>query len=258
MVISGYFFGIILVCVVTSLSILGLLIVRRQVGVETLTSWHDVAGYLLSVVGTMYAVLLGLIVVDAMTKFQNARFITEQEANNLADVFLLADHMPDPYKHNVQKMCVDYCEAVITRDWPKMEKQDNSFEARHLAIKLVRVLENYEPQTESEKAIYPMILTEGLSLWDNRRARIITATNGIPAVEWFVVIIGGIVTTIFTYFFGLTQLRSQIVMTALVAILISLNVYLVLLFGYPFAGDLKVMPEAFEVDRTIFLRQIGV
>lgn len=258
MEISGYFFGLILVLLTTVLSIAGLLIVRRMVGVDTLTGWHDVAGYLLSVVGTMYAVLLGLIVVDALSKFQAARVTTEMEANNLADVFLLAEKMPNPYRENVQKLCIAYTDAVIDRDWPAMEQQKNSFQARHLAIKLVRTIEEFDPVSEREKALYPALVQEGLSLWDNRRARIITATNGIPAVEWFVVIAGGVVTTIFTYFFGLNSLKSQLVMTALVAVLISLNVYLVLLFGYPYAGDLKVMPEAFEVDRTIFLRQIGI
>ena len=73
------------------LSVGGMLVVRRRVPYETLASYHEVAGYLLSIIGTLYAVLLGFVVVDAMTKVQEARITVEQEANAVANVFLAAD-----------------------------------------------------------------------------------------------------------------------------------------------------------------------
>ena len=48
-----------------------------------------VASYLLSVVGTLYAVTLGLIVVDSLGKFAEARMTTEGESNALADLILI-------------------------------------------------------------------------------------------------------------------------------------------------------------------------
>jgi hypothetical protein len=257
LITNSYVFGLLLVLLSTVASVFGLLIVRRRVGLETLASWHDVAGYLLSVVGTMYAVLLGLIVVDAMNKFETARTTVEQEANGLADVFLLAERMPPKQRLRIQDMCLSYASVVIDDEWPAMAHQDVSLPARHMAVRLIKAVQDFEPVTESQKAIYPIIVTESMTIWDNRRARTNAATNGIPAVEWSVVLFGGAVTIIFTYFFGLQSLKSQIVMTSMVAILIGLNIYLIFLFGYPYAGDLKVEPEAFEVDRRIFMRLIG-
>ena len=73
MKLDSYLSGFFLVGASTLVSVVGLLVVRRLLHTKNLISSHDVGGYLLSVVGTMYAVILGLIVVDAMAKFQEAR-----------------------------------------------------------------------------------------------------------------------------------------------------------------------------------------
>src|SRR5207237_1333196 len=75
-------------------SVVGLLAVRRVLRTWDLLECHDVGGYLLSVVGTLYAVILGLIVVDSMGKFQQARATVEQESNSLADIILLSNQLP--------------------------------------------------------------------------------------------------------------------------------------------------------------------
>ncbi len=69
---DSYYSGVLLIAVATSLAVLGLFVFRRLLASSDLISTHDVGGYLLSVVGTMYAVILGLIVVDALGRFQEA------------------------------------------------------------------------------------------------------------------------------------------------------------------------------------------
>ena len=71
--IDSYLSGILLVAAANALAIGGLLISRRIFRKHDLISTHEVGGFLLSVVGTMYAVILGLIVVDAMTRLSRAR-----------------------------------------------------------------------------------------------------------------------------------------------------------------------------------------
>jgi len=90
--IDSYGVGFSLIAAVSLLSVLGLLFVRRTFHLDKLKSCHEVGGYLLSVVGTMYAVLLGLIVVDAMTKFQTARAIVEQRARKFASCATLTSN----------------------------------------------------------------------------------------------------------------------------------------------------------------------
>ena len=54
-----------------------------------------------------------------------------------------------------------------------------------------------------------------------------------------------------TYFRVLDDLRIQVALTAMVAVLIALNIFLILMFGYPFSGDLRVGPDSFHVALMI-------
>src|SRR5271154_3929045 len=98
MEIDNYWAEAVVIILATLISVAGLLFVRRTVGVASLAKCHDVGGSLLSVIGTMYAVLLGLIIVDSMGKFEVAKQNAQQEANALADVFFLANQYPEKSK----------------------------------------------------------------------------------------------------------------------------------------------------------------
>jgi hypothetical protein len=89
-------------------------------------------------------------------------------------------------------------------------------------------------------------------LWDQRRDRGGTALYGIPAVEWVSLILGAVVTVFFAGLFSVGNARLQMVVTSLTALVIGLNLYLVCLFGYPFAGELSVSSRPFDVDIDVF------
>jgi hypothetical protein len=86
----------------------------------------------------------------------------------------------------------------------------------------------------------------------NHRTRVISSTRAVAPVMWMVLITGGIFTVIFTYFFGVANIKAQALMTILVAMTLSLNVYLVWAFGSPMSADLGVTPGPFQLDLLIF------
>ncbi len=110
----------------------------------------------------------------------------------------------------------------------------------------MRVVRDWEPVTESEQTAYAESVPAAAKFWNGRRERIIGSQRGVPRLEWCVVILGGIVTVGLTYVFVFDDLRIQITLTAMVALLISLNIFLILMFGYPYSGDLSVAPESFR------------
>jgi hypothetical protein len=129
--------------------------------------------------------------------------------------------------------------------------------ARAIAVRMMKDLTSFEPQTQNQTGLYPLLVQAGCNVWNDRCDRANIAKHGIPLIEWITLITGGVITVIFTYFFGLRNLVIQIVMVGMVALLISLNLYLFMLFGYPFSGSLKVPSEAFETDIEIFENKLG-
>lgn len=234
------------------LSVLGLLVTRKFIDFEKLRASHDVGGYLLAVVGALYAVLLGLIVVDAMQQYQHAREITERETNTLADIYILAKSLSEPRRSQLQQMCRDYDEQVIKTEFAQMRSGSFCSLARTKAVNLMTSLMDYEPQTEREKAVYPQLVAESSQFWKDRQARVSIAGKGVPPFEWAVLVTGAFITVFFTFFFAVENLPLQVLMTAMVAILISLNLSLLLLYAYPFSGALSVQPKPFESISDIF------
>ena len=116
----------------------------------------------------------------------------------------------------------------------------------------MRSLDGFEPSTESEKALYPMIVAEMQQAWDQRRERISTAHYGIPAVEWVALLLGALVTVTLGGLFPVEHVRFHALLTAMAALVMVLNLYLVSLFGYPFSGDLRVSDLPFRVDIGLF------
>lgn len=235
------------------LAALALTRVARAVFSEhELRDGQQFCGALLAIVGTLYAVLLGLVVVDAMTRFEDTLEGVQMESNCLADIFLLGDRLPEPYRGRIRDSCRTYARQVVEVEWPMMARGHMSPDARQTALAIATSLHGFEPVSEAEKTVYPAILEQVRQFWDRRRERASSCEIGIPAVEWVALVMGAVVTMFLGGLFQVGSARLKLVVTILVALVIGLNLYLVNLFGYPFAGDLTVSSHPFEIDVAIF------
>ncbi len=233
-------------------SVLGMLAVRKYFHITKLESHHEVAGYLLSVIGTLYAVLLGLIVVDVQSKYQQAQLMAETEANAAADMFLLAQALSSPTKEKLAEGIAQYVDIVVEQEWGTDVPRASFTEGSVVPLRKVwQTLGTFEPVTNREQACYSSMLTALGQLADARRFRVVSTRGGISQILWGVLIAGGICTVIFTYFFGVENAVAHVAMTTLVAFCLSLNVMLVALFSNPYRGDLKIQPDGFRYDQKM-------
>ncbi|MBS1993207.1 MAG: DUF4239 domain-containing protein [Cyanobacteria bacterium SZAS LIN-3] len=249
---NGYVFGLVVVFATTLISVVGMLVVRKRVSLETLATYHEVAGYMLSVVGTLYAVLLGFVIVDAMEHMQDVRGLVSMEASGLANIYLCAQGLPDAKRNTIRALCVQYAHEVIDDEWVTLREGKYSQKTFRTVFRLWKEITTYVPAGEGEQNIHQQLVSEICSMTQNHRTRVISSIKGVAPVMWFVLITGGIFTVIFTYFFGVADIKIQSLMTVLVAITLSLNVYLVYVFGNPMSTDLGIRPGPFQLDLLIF------
>lgn len=254
---NSYLVGFLVMAATSVLAVCGMLVVRRIVGVEKLKSFNEVAGNSFQVVGTFYAVLLGLIVVDAMTDMSDLRSVVEQEANAAADIYILSRGLPEPQQKKIQELTSGYVDTVIDEEWPAMREARVSTKAIVQVNELWNTIIDFKPAADDQKDIRQLCLERVSELGDSRRSRLITSSHGVSTELWTVLIIGGILTLGFSYFLGLSSTIGQALMTVVIASTLSLNVYLVFLFGYPFSGPYCVEPDGFLVDRLIFRMRGG-
>lgn len=253
MIFTGYVNGPLVVIAGVAVAVGLVCLLQRFFDQQTLAAAHGTTGNLLAVVGTLYAVMLGLVVVDAMVRFERAIDVVQAESTALADIHIMAERLPQPYRSRVQASCRGYAVAVIETEWDRLaEKGQASVEARRAGLAVLRSLDGYEPETESQKALYPMLIQEMQATWDHRRERIATAHYGVPLVEWVALLLGALVTVTLGGLFPFGHFRFHLLVTSLAALVMVLNLYLVSLFGYPFSGDLRVSDGPFRTDIALF------
>src|SRR5277367_2918119 len=175
---NSYLLGFLVVLVVTCLSVLGMVIVRKNVTFETLLTYHEVAGYLLSVVGTLYAVLLGFVVVDAMQHMQDVRELVSMEASGLANIFLISEGLPGPKKETIRTLCKEYAHEVIDDEWVVLPKGKYSQKTFHTVFKIWKELTTFDPVTQREQNLQQQLVQEICSMTQNHRTRVINAVRG--------------------------------------------------------------------------------
>ncbi len=245
-------YGFLTVLAVVIVAVVGLEAVGRGVPANLRQEHNDVAGFIYAVVGVIYAVLLALVVIAVWEEHETAKATVGAEANELAEIFWLAHRLPEPEGPRLQGLARSYARVVVEEEWPLMGRGRSSSEAWALMDEMRRSVQELEIRTPADGVLFEEGLDRVHGLADARRMRMVEADEGIPAVLWGVLVVGGIVTVGFTYLFGLENTRSHRLMVAAVAGLIALALFAIGSLEYPFSGGTRIGPEAFELVRDRF------
>jgi hypothetical protein len=76
-----------------------------------------------------------------------------------------------------------------------------------------------------------------------RRLRIFAGNNTVPRVIWLVLLVGGLMTVLYTYFFGMQNIKAQYLITASLTVTITLILFLIYVLDHPFTGTSRVSLE---------------
>lgn len=228
------------------LAVAGLILVQRLVPRTLRQEHNDVAGFIYAVVGVIYAVLLAFVVIVVWQDLEATRDAAEDEANELAEVYFLANRFPESERHRAQNLIRSYGRIVVEEEWPLMADGRASPHAWALLDELRLAVQQLDPGTDAEQVIYDQALSRVHELSDARRIRLLDAKEGIPAVLWAALVAGGVVTVTFTYLFGLKSNWIHALMVAALALVVAGMLFTIVALNYPFSGGAYVPPDAME------------
>jgi hypothetical protein len=142
---------------------------------------------------------------------------------------------------------MSYARAVVDEEWPLMRGGQTSPRAGTLADDLRRSIEDFEPSTATEQAVYAQELERVRDLDKAREVRLLNVSEGLPPVLWFVLVSLGIDTILFTYFVGMKARWLHVLDVAALTGGIALILFAIFVLDRPFGGDCRVRPDAFEL-----------
>src|ERR1700729_3687434 len=111
--------NILIVILTMAASLLFMVGLNRIWPVTKRHSQNDLVGWQLSVLGTSYAVTLGLMLYTGWTNFTAAYLNAEMEANALRNIYRLAEGLPQQ-RERIEMLVRPYAAAVVDHDWPDM------------------------------------------------------------------------------------------------------------------------------------------
>lgn len=246
------FLSLVIIVPSVVLSGLGLWAVDRWFPHDIRQKNNEVADPFLSVLGTVYGILLAFVVVVVWQRFETARDIVEKEGNAAASLFHEARAFSEPGASRVSEAARSYLNVVVADEWPAMERGQRSPQAMKVTDDLWEAMTSIEPSNDRENAILGASLQNLNELNDARRLRLLAAQGGLPPIMWVLLIGGGVITVILTFFFSSPNFRAQVIMTALFTAAIAFILFLIAAIDYPFRGDLKVTPDPLQLALETF------
>jgi uncharacterized protein DUF4239 len=223
-----------------------MLVTRAAYGVDRLSLNNEVAGIKFAVIGVFYAVMLAFIVIAVWEDFRKTEAAVRDEAKAVVDLHRLSFALPVEGGVEIRDHLVTYTNDVRELEWPTMAVGEPSNAVIKDLDQLSQAMSAVSPSNFQQLAAYQNALRLLAVITDNRNERLDSSDGSMPWILWFVLIVGGLITLGYPAFFGSTNLVAQILMTAALAVLVSLTMLLGLAFDYPFTGEVRISASPFD------------
>jgi putative Mn2+ efflux pump MntP len=215
---------------------------------------NDLAGFILAVIGVVYAVLLAFVAVTVWERFEAAETRTYEEASSLSLVYRDADDFSK--SQEIRSALRSYAKLVAEDEWPAMAHGAQSPAADALIEQLDRTVRQLDVRSMRQEDVHQQMLVAMDQALRDRDVRLTMSSTGISSVMWLVLMLGAVVTVAFTYLFGYKHGPMRGAMAGSLGLLIGLVLFLTVSLDYPFKGGITIGPEAFE-DLHATFRSIG-
>ena len=251
--LSTIFYGLLIILASVATAVAGLMVAQRLIPLSVRQTHNATTGMIYAALYVMFGVSVGFSLFLVWQQFNTARQVTQNEAASVERLYRLAQRFPEPERDQVQDKAVSYARGVVEEEWPSMRRGVASQRVGTLLEELRRAVQEFEPHTAAQDALYSAALAELDELEENRQYRLLAVREGIPYILWVVLVVGGVLTITFTYLFGMDSVRLHAVAVVGLSVLIALILYVIGALDYPFNSGVRVNAEAFEQ----VLREVG-
>ncbi|NMO90416.1 DUF4239 domain-containing protein [Actinomycetospora sp. TBRC 11914] len=239
--------GLLLVLGVPLLAIVTQRFLRRRWSVLSEGDHNEVAGFLIAVVGVIYAVLLAFVVIVSWEQFSAAGDTVGQEASALRTIERTAAAFPADARARIHADVVAYAHAVIDDEWPAMSRGEPGSPTVGPTLDRLSVdLEALPADSPARTEIVGAEVERFHDLVTARSARLDYVPQGAPAVLWAALVVGAVVTIGFSMVFALRDRFLQTLMTGSIALLIGILLFVAVAIDHPFVGDVAVTPDPLQ------------
>ncbi|SRR5579884_149685 len=224
---------------------LGLLLQRRNKKRFEDEDEGKVVQSALTYLGSMYGVLLALMILNAQTKYTAADMTVTNEAAAIMAAARDSTALPQPLRGEVQGQLRLYTSLVLSDDWPVISAghQDNQ-KPMKASIQLNTLWVRYGAQIA--RAPLGSSLMSSLNTISTQRAqRFALSRRGLPDSLWLLLGVGTFAILYLATSLRIKDFKQHVLMVLCISTPMSIFLWLVADLDNPFGGTLQVSSSAF-------------
>jgi hypothetical protein len=244
----------IIVFIYITISISGLLIIRKYYPHYKCKPHNDIAGFIFATLGVVYAVLLAFTVIVAWQDFDKAQNITANEVNCISSLYLDSISFPAEFREELRNGLTNYVKSIANDEWPVMAEGRKSQSVQRIQTELWVLYSAFQPKNETQKLFLAESINKLNQAEEMRQQRIFYASTGINPILYFVLIAGSFITIAFAMLFGTENIVPHVIMVSLLATIIAVTLFTIIAMDYPFTGDISIKPDIFINTLSIFTK----
>lgn len=225
----------------------GMTLIDRLSKEETIdrTSDNEVVNATFAIVGTIYALMAGFVIVVVWQGYSETQAVLSRETNALADIERMSRGFPVPIQRQVQDAARTYATMVIDQEWPKMKQGQSDPRADAALVELWRVYTSM-PADQQTSPLYAASVSRLNEMGDSRRERLAASAGGIPNAMWALLYACAFATLVLSYFFVLKSVLLRRTLATFLATVLALSLFLISALEHPFGGALSIEPDVFQ------------
>jgi hypothetical protein len=232
-----------------TVALVGMLASRKHLrkAVHDRREHNDLVGFFLAGISVFNGLLLGLVAVAAWENHAEAEGLVAREATYLAALYRDVGDYPAPAGGELQGLIAEYARLVIENEWQQQRRGIVPADGVAHAEEPEKRLTQFEPTDQAQAVLHAEAMREFNVFYEARRLRLGAIESRLPETLWWVMILGGLLTIAVCWMFDFAHSKVQLLLTASIAAMIGLLVFISAAMDAPFRGKAGIGPEPFKL-----------
>lgn len=220
------------------------LVLHRSIPDATRSEFREHSTQITGVVGTLFAITAGFLVVTTWNALGHASNNVTTEASALVDSYWYARTLPEPQKAELTTLLRNYTTVAVDEEWPLMSRDKTLSPAAWAKVDQIRLFLESMPPGEADdshaNARYSQALSRVREVSDARRTRIGDAKTGVPPILWAALGLAGLLVVSVPVAIGAPKRWVHALLAFFAAAVVSFMLFLIWEFNNPFGGEVSV------------------
>src|SRR6516165_5190500 len=230
-------------------------LLHRIVHRDTFRLYHEVGYAVFLQLGVVFAVLLAFVFNNVWSDYNAASQAIDSECASLHGIAILSDRLPSPAREVILHDLHGYLTTVIDREWPDMQRRNESRVAGAGFQLLWQTIEtaNTDP---ADSQIRGQLLNLLAAAHQSRETRLFQMTQSVPGLIWSVLIVFAATLIGCMLVFAAEASTSKAVLVGIFTSSLTLALLTVHVLDFPFESALQLSARDFsdtleKIDRLI-------